>query len=386
MRAAHPWRAPLLTAVFLLNLVAVVALWWTGSGARTGPDLADELNAAGRMTGLVGTYLVLVQLILRTHVPWLVAAFGKDSLRRTHTWNAYLVVALLAAHGLIQLVGYAMEEGVGVADELGRLIAHYEGVAASIAGLLLLVALTAIAVLPIGHRLPWPTWRAIHLYAYVAVALSLPHQVVTGLDFAGAPLAVAYWSALYAAVIAILVAARAPALWRNVRAAVAGRDVRSWPRAASAAAGATVISMYLLISVQITPLPLDVPEANAPAPLEAEGATPGPEGTASAPELAAAAAIAGEYVGDLVETPYGDAQVRIVVSAGRLVDVMWEVRPGIQRTSWQISDAALPWLSKRAVRAQSAEIDVITGATYTSKAFMVSLEGALREAGIGQRP
>lgn len=382
----HPGRARIAAALFLANLAAVLLLWWIGSGSRSGADLADRLNAAGRVTGLAGTYLVLVQLVLRTHVPWLVGAFGKDALRSAHRWNAYVVLVLLVAHGAAQWLGYALEDGVDPIAELGRLVAHYEGMVAAIAGLVVLAAITVVAIVPASHRLPWSVWRAIHLYAYVAVALSLPHQVVTGKDFAGAPLAVAYWSALYASVVAILVATRAPALWRALRAALPD-DLRAWPRASVAAVAATALAMYLLTTVQVTPLPLDIAEADEPAPLEDEIARPPTEPAASPTGDPSASPAAGaEYVGALVETPYGDAQVRIVVSGGRLVDVLWEVRPGIQRMSWQISDAALPYLTRRAVRAQSADIDVITGATYTSNAFKASLGSALRDAGMAHAP
>ena len=386
VRAAHPWRAPLLVALFLSNLAVVLLLWWIGSGSGAGPEAADRLNAVGRVTGLTGTYLVLVQLVLRTHVPWLVGAFGKDALRSAHRWNAYLLLALLVAHGAAQWLGYALEDGVDPLAELGRLVAHYEGVVAAIAGLIVLVAITLVAIVPASHRLPWSAWRAIHLYAYVGVALSVPHQVVTGKDFGGSPLAVAYWVLLYAAFAAVVAVTRAPAFWRAVRTALPD-DLRAWPRASVATVAATAIAMYLLTSVQVTPLPLDIPEAAEPAPLEDEIARPPTEPAAEPTASPAASAAAGtEYVGALVETPYGDAQVRIVVSAGRLIDVVWEVRPGIQRMSWQISDAVLPYLSRRAVRAQSADIDVITGATYTSNAFKASLGAALRDAGMARVP
>lgn len=77
-----------LVALFIANAVAVVLVWWAGLEAAELDTLPGRVNAAGRITALVGTYLVLVQLILRTHVPWLVRTFGTDALKAAHTGSS----------------------------------------------------------------------------------------------------------------------------------------------------------------------------------------------------------------------------------------------------------------------------------------------------------
>ncbi|HYK99028.1 MAG TPA: ferric reductase-like transmembrane domain-containing protein, partial [Candidatus Acidoferrales bacterium] len=201
-------------AVFAANVVAVVAFWWVGLDRTELGTAADALNAAGRLAALVGTYLLLVQLILRTHVPWLASAFGNDGLKRVHVWNAYLAVALIGAHVVFQVVGYALQERIGILDELAVMLAQYEGMLPAVAGALLLGALTLLAIDRFRHQLAWPTWRALHFYTYAAVALSLPHIIATGSDFIGAPAWSVYWVALETVVIAVLVIARVPPIWR----------------------------------------------------------------------------------------------------------------------------------------------------------------------------
>jgi len=211
----------LLVLLFAANAVAVTAIWWTALEPVTHDPLVWTLNAAGRLAALLGTYLVLVQLVLRTHVPWLVRAFGKEDLKRWHTWNGYLGFGLIGAHFALQLVGYALSDRIDVISEGALLLARYEGMLPAYIALLMLAGLSMVAIERFRHRIPWPTWRALHLFTYAAVALSVPHQIATGSDFIDAPLAAAYWVALEAAVLVIVLAARIPPAWRALT--VAGR-------------------------------------------------------------------------------------------------------------------------------------------------------------------
>jgi uncharacterized protein with FMN-binding domain/DMSO/TMAO reductase YedYZ heme-binding membrane subunit len=363
-------------ALFLANAVAVVLIWVAALEANSFSSLAGGLNAAGRITGLLGTYLVLVQLILRTHVPWLVAAFGKDALKTWHTWNAYVAFALIGAHVALQVVGYALQDRVDLVNELGLLIGHYEGMILAIAGFGLLAALTLIAVDPIRHRVPWPTWRALHLYTYVAIALSVPHMIATGSDFIDAPVAVVYWTGLLGAVVAILVAARVPPLWRAATAN--GR-----PHPAIVAIGALVIAAYLVGTVRLSPstevtLAVAQPNAHFP-PLRESSASGGVVRPSPTPSVRVADSV---IAGEPIDTPYGTAQVRLILSSGRIADVEPILMPSATRRSKTISASIEPWLRKRAIAAQSADFEILSGATYTSRAYQASLESALRAAGL----
>lgn len=366
-------RARALVALFLANGLAVALIWWSGLDPHSLDGFAGRTNAAGRITALLGTYLVLVQLVLRTHVPWLVRAFGTDALRSAHTRNAYVAFGLLGAHAVLQIVGYALQDRVGIVAELELLMAHYEGMVLAIAGLLLLAALTLVAVGPIRHRIPWPAWRSLHLYTYVAIALSVPHQLATGSDFVDAPVAVVYWSGLEAAVLVVLLTARVPAIWRAAAAV-------ERPHPAVVGVAGLVVAVYLVGSVRLSPAAPATLAATAAAPASARPASlPAAAGAAPAPVLKPLTAA---IEGDVVDTPYGGAQVRVILSDGRIADVETVMLPAMTKRSKVISGAVEPWLRKRAVAAQSAEFDVLSGATYTSRAYMASLGSALHAAGL----
>jgi uncharacterized protein with FMN-binding domain len=86
--------------------------------------------------------------------------------------------------------------------------------------------------------------------------------------------------------------------------------------------------------------------------------------------------------GDAISTRYGDVQVRVVVSGGHLVDVQAVQLPSDRARSQAISSDSGPLLRNEALRAQSARINSVSGATYTSDGYAQSLQSALDRAGI----
>ena len=87
-------------------------------------------------------------------------------------------------------------------------------------------------------------------------------------------------------------------------------------------------------------------------------------------------------VGPVVSNRYGDVQVEIVVQDGQLVDVEAVQLPSDRARSQYISSIAGPELRQEAFQARSANIDIISGATYTSESYAQSLQGALDQAGL----
>jgi len=86
--------------------------------------------------------------------------------------------------------------------------------------------------------------------------------------------------------------------------------------------------------------------------------------------------------GPTVPTQWGDVQVVITVDGSRITRVSVPVYPSGTGTDAQINGYALPILIKDTLDAQSANIDMITGATVTSEGYLQSLQGALDRAGL----
>ena len=88
----------------------------------------------------------------------------------------------------------------------------------------------------------------------------------------------------------------------------------------------------------------------------------------------------GVYTGSVADAFYGNVQVSATISGGKLAAVTFLQYPNTHQTSVFINQQAMPQLQQEAVRAQSAHVDVVTGATFTSQAFAESLGNALAQA------
>lgn len=97
---------------------------------------------------------------------------------------------------------------------------------------------------------------------------------------------------------------------------------------------------------------------------------------------ASAVATSQTITGDAVQTRYGVVQVEVTVSGSTISDVTAIASPDQDRESAQISAFAIPVLEQQAVAAQSASIDGVSGASYTSQGFAQSLQSALAKAGL----
>jgi uncharacterized protein with FMN-binding domain len=107
------------------------------------------------------------------------------------------------------------------------------------------------------------------------------------------------------------------------------------------------------------------------------GSTPAPKATSSSGTTTGTKTV----TGTLIETRYGPVQVQVTVTNGKIATITATQLPSGGR-SGRISDYAAPILSGEAMTAQSAQINLVSGATYTSTAYEQSLQAALDQAGL----
>ncbi|MEZ0066985.1 uncharacterized protein with FMN-binding domain [Streptacidiphilus sp. MAP12-20] len=114
----------------------------------------------------------------------------------------------------------------------------------------------------------------------------------------------------------------------------------------------------------------------------ASTSTPAPGASKTAAKTTTKAASTGSYTGTAVDTRYGPVQVRISVSGGKLSKIDVLQYPNGMQKDIEINGYALPVLNQEALAAQSAKIDMVSGATYTSTGYTQSLQSALDQAGL----
>lgn len=214
-RLPQPVREALVFAAVSLGAAMVLFLWWHDTLPASLSGGGADLTAAGRITGLLGAYLVLVEVVLMGRVRWLDQLIGMDRLAVWHKRNGFYAVWLLVAHTLLTIWGYALSDHASIGHETGVVIFSYPDVMAATFGLLLFVLVGVLGARAARRRLRFETWYFIHLYTYLAIALSFAHVFATGNDFASYPANRAFWIGLYVIAFGNLIAYRVVIPLRN---------------------------------------------------------------------------------------------------------------------------------------------------------------------------
>ncbi|MEU8926467.1 FMN-binding protein [Kitasatospora sp. NPDC048545] len=121
-------------------------------------------------------------------------------------------------------------------------------------------------------------------------------------------------------------------------------------------------------------------DVSAPSNAPSSGSQSAAGPSAAAAPSASAAGATRKVSGDTVNTRYGPVQVQVTLAGSRITAVDVVKYPTSERRDREINTAALPVLNQEAISAQSAGIDVVSGATYTSDGYIRSLQSALDRA------
>jgi uncharacterized protein with FMN-binding domain len=163
------------------------------------------------------------------------------------------------------------------------------------------------------------------------------------------------------------------------------------------ASAATVSGMVLLLSMK----PHTTPSVtvSAPAPSSSSSGSNGSNGSSSTSSSSGASGASGSsgasgasgssksavtktVTGDEAQTPWGPVQVRVTVKSGKITGITAVESPQENPRDQEINSYALPQLKREALAAQSASVDTVSGATYTSEGYRQSLQSALDSAGV----
>ncbi|WP_269854974.1 FMN-binding protein [Streptomyces sp. RPT161] len=138
-------------------------------------------------------------------------------------------------------------------------------------------------------------------------------------------------------------------------------------------AAATVSGIVLLLALK---------PHSAPPPALAHATVPaGPRPSSSGAPGASGPKHTGTVTGDTEQTDYGPVQVQVTLANGRITGVTALQTPSDNPRDQEIASYAIPQLTREAIAAQSAHIDAVSGASYTSAGYIQSLQSALDRAG-----
>lgn len=144
-------------------------------------------------------------------------------------------------------------------------------------------------------------------------------------------------------------------------------------------AGVGVVVALKAASADPTAQPVALPPAEPPpshAATSNNGAAPAPAASSGS----AAPTTTKTVDGDVAQTPYGPVQVELVMTGSRIVDVRALQLPSAASRSRRLAQLAAPTLRGEVLSAQSARVDTVSGATYTSQGYAESVQYALDHA------
>lgn len=192
----------LVLPAFAVNILVVVALFAGGNGFAQLDSASNILLMLGRLSGLLGVNLCLVQLMLMARVPNADRLFGMERLTRWHRIVGHASFDLILLHVACIAVVYTQFTSII------ELIFHTQYLLMATASLVCFTLVVASSIRAAKRRLRHETWHFIHFYAYLAIALALPHQIFTGATFAASIPSQVYWTALYTLTVGSVVVFR----------------------------------------------------------------------------------------------------------------------------------------------------------------------------------
>ena len=191
-----------------LGLGITVAMQLTTIKRSDIASVYASINSFSRLCALVGTYFALLGILLVARIPWVERGVGHDRLVTWHRKLGPYALFLVGFHVLFVILGYAGQDHIPLYKELWRVLTQYPWMWAGLAGFILMMMAGISSYKKARAKMSYETWWIIHIYMYLAVALSFMHQVLDGPMFIGHPLNRLYWTGLYLFMAASIV------IWR----------------------------------------------------------------------------------------------------------------------------------------------------------------------------
>ena len=184
----HPlvptWWRDACGAFVWASMLMVVALWVIGGGVQALASMGTGLTSIGRLTGLVASDLLLIQVLLMARIPLVERTYGQDELARRHRWVGFSSFNLMVVHIVTITLGYAATSPKGLWGTIVDLVLNYPGMLLAVAGTVALVMVTVISIKAARSRLRYESW---HLLPSVRLRRRRVGAAASALDRQGVP-------------------------------------------------------------------------------------------------------------------------------------------------------------------------------------------------------
>lgn len=211
-------------ANFMIAMIAAEGGIAVGIGAlaQSASDWSDPglaITALSRIAAMAGTYLALVCLILVARIPWLEKELGQDYLVKLHRKFAPYSLYLILLHVVLVSVGYGLLGGLNAWNQFWSLVLQTPWMMPAFVGFIFMMMVGVTSYKRARSRMKYDTWYLLHLYAYLAIALSFGHTITSGIMFVDNDVMRYWWIGLYVLVVAFILGFRVAAplirTWRH---------------------------------------------------------------------------------------------------------------------------------------------------------------------------
>jgi predicted ferric reductase len=197
-------RGDLLATLVYFSVAIVLAIFLADGGAAYFTNIRDVATGIGIVTGLIGSDLLLVMLVLAARVPIVDRTFGHDTALAQHRKLGKPVLYLILAHMVLLLVGYGIASGLNPVAEAINMFLNMEHLWMAFIGMALMIVVVVTSLVIVRKKLAYQFWYLVHLLSYGAVLAALPHQFSAGMMFADGTWARYYWMLFYVGTLAAL--------------------------------------------------------------------------------------------------------------------------------------------------------------------------------------
>lgn len=203
--SASAWCVVIFWTVVTVNGAILMWLWLRDGGVTQIHNASDLWTSAGRVTGLLGAYLALLQVLLLARLPPLERQIGFDRLTVWHRRNGKLVIYLVVAHVVLITIGYAGGVHISVWKQFSEFLSIYPGMVTATVGTAMMIAIVLSSIVIVRRRLPYEAWYGMHVTLYAAIFLAYLHQIPNGNEFLSSTSQSDWWIALYVVTLALVI-------------------------------------------------------------------------------------------------------------------------------------------------------------------------------------
>ncbi len=186
---------------FWVGMAAIVLPWWLDTPAGAVSSVTEGLIEAGRVTGLLAGYVLLLQILMMSRVSWLERRMGAAEILGWHRDLGGLLVFLVLAHIALITVGYAGADQSSLVHETLTLMHTYQDMVSAYLATALLVGVGLLGVRTLRQALPYELWYYLHLASYAVLLFSYGHQFASGQELMPGTAGRVFWLGLYAFVL-----------------------------------------------------------------------------------------------------------------------------------------------------------------------------------------